>query len=65
MVLQVDGGEARVAPVKAIALAVSLDKAVLGHPVELIGQFHRVVLELGEHGFPALEHLTGDRAAHR
>ena len=48
---------------QAVALAVAVDEAVLGHPVDLVGDATRVGLEAGEHVLPAAQHVGADRLA--
>ena len=59
-VLQVDRGAAWRVPVQPVAVAVGLHQLQLGHPVELVGQPHRVASRAGRARLlPAGEHVLG------
>ena len=54
VVLEVEGPEPGVVPLEPVPLPVALEQPVLGDPVELVGQRHRVGLETGQHVLPPL-----------
>ena len=57
VVLQVDQPQLGVRPLESVPLAVAVEQPVLGDPVELARELHRVVLEPGQHRLPPFEHL--------
>ena len=57
-VLQVDEVQLGVVPVEAVAVAVLREQLELGHPVQLAGAQHRVLLEPGQHRLPAGEDVA-------
>ena len=60
VVLQVERPQARVAPRQPVALLVADEQALLGHPVELVGQPGTVGLEAVQHVLPAPDDLGAD-----
>ena len=64
-VLDVHRPELGVAPCEAVSFAVALEESEFGDPVELVGEFHRVAFEAGQHLLPAAQDLVGGLAACR
>ena len=65
VVLEVDRLELGRRRRQAVAVGVALDEALLGDPVDPVGDIERVALEAGEHVLPLGEHVGADLLADR